>query len=178
MTNRYVATTFLTVGLFLITASGTLGAQERKLQRDFWRGLGVALKKVGAPELTLAQQDQLLSLSREFREVRRANRPGPAVHEARQAYQDAILSSDSASAQAQADLMANEVAARMRTSLESEANFKIEVLNVLSEDQKDLLLERNGTSGLFRLLGRQGPHRRQGRDPSRRQGRGPLPFQR
>ena len=162
MTNGHVSTTVMVVGLFLITTYGTLGAQERQFRRDPLRNLGAALKQLGAPELTLEQQDQLLSLAREFREARRAAKPGPAVHEARQAYQEAILSSDNASAQAQADVIANEVTATMRSSLENEANFKIGVLNVLSEDQTGLLLEHVGTSGLFRLLGSQGQRRRHG----------------
>lgn len=149
MTNRHVSTTVMVVVLFLIT----LGAQERQFRRDPLRHLAPALKHAGAPELTLEQQDQLLNVLKEFREAQEDSRPGPEMHEARQVYQDAILNLDSTSAEAQAGVIADEVAASMRSRLEGEAKFKIGVLDILSEDQTELLSQRNGTTGLFRLLG-------------------------
>jgi len=149
MTNRHASTTVMVVVLFLIT----LGAQDRQFRRDPLRHLAPALKHAGAAELTLMQQAQLLSVLKEFREAQGNSRPGSEVHEARQVYQDGILNLDIGSAETQAGVIANKMATGMRSRLEAEAKFKIGVLKILSEDQTELLSQRNGTTGLFQLLG-------------------------
>ena len=73
--------------------------------------------------------------------------------DARQAYMEAILNSDSAAAQLQADIIADQVAAATVSRLDKETSLKIQFLNLLTQDQVDAVLERSGTSGLYRLLG-------------------------
>jgi len=154
----------LAVVLFMIT--GALWAQERQFQRNPLRGLKGALNTAGAPALTSEQEEQLRTLLAEFRETQRTERPGTAIREARQAYQDAILNSDSAVAQLQAEIIANQTAATTVSKLENQASLKIQFLNILTLDQVDAVLQRSGTAGLFRLLGTPGPGRRQGRRPN------------
>ena len=151
MINRH---SVMAVVLFMIT--GALWAQERQFQRNPLRGLKHALNAAGAPALTLQQEEQLRALLAEFRETKRAQRPGPEVREARQAYLDAILSSDGAAARLQAEIIANQTAATTVSKLENKASLKIQFLNILTQDQVDAVLRRNGTAGLFRLLGTSG----------------------
>ena len=149
MTNRHASTTVMVVVLFLIT----LGAQDRQFRHDPLRHLAPALKHAGAGELTLKQQDQLLNVLKELREAQGNSRHGSEVHEARQVYQDGMLNLDIDSAETQADIIAKKMATSMRSRLEAEAKFKIGVLKILSAHQTELLSQRNGTTGLFQLLG-------------------------
>lgn len=149
MTNRHASTMVMIVVLFLIT----LEAQDRQFRRDPLRYLAPALKHADATDLTLTQQAQLLIVLKEFRETQVNSRPGPEMHEARQVYQDGILTLNIVSAETQAGVIANKMATSMRSRLEAEARFKIGVLKILSEDQTELLSKRNGTTGLFQLLG-------------------------
>jgi len=177
MNCQRVLTAVMIVGFLLITTHSVLRAQEQKLPGGPLASVDAALKRLDGPELNRDQKEQLRSLEREFHEEQKATRPGPGMREARQAYHDAILGLDSTSAQAQADIIVKEQAAMMRSNLENQANLKIGVLNVLSGDQKGLLLERIGTSGVWRLLGPQGPRERrgpglEGRGPRVRRGPG------
>ena len=155
------------LAMVLLILTGTLWAQERQFQRDSLRGLKGALKTADAPALTPEQEEQLRALLTEFRESRGADGSRTALGGSRQTFQDAILSSDPAAAQLQAEIIANQIATSTVTSLENQASLKIQFLNILTQAQVDAVLERSGTSGLFRLLGSPEPGRRQGRRPSR-----------
>ena len=140
----------LVIVLFLFT--GALWAQERQSRRSPLRGLKGALRAAGAPELTSEQEEQLRALLAESRQSRE---PGgrEGMGDARQAYMEAILNSYSAAAQLQADIIADQVAAATVSRLDKETSLKIQFLNLLTQDQVDAVLERSGTSGLYRLLG-------------------------
>ena len=155
------------LAMVLLILTGTLWAQERQFQRDPLRGLKGALKAADSPALTPAQEEHIHALLTEFRESRGADGSRTALGESRQAFQDAILSSDPAAAQLQAEVIANQIATSTVTSLENQASLKIQFLNILTQAQVDAVLERSGTSGLFRLLGSPEPGRGQGRRPSR-----------
>ncbi len=157
MINRH---SVMAVVLFMIT--GALWAQEHQFQRNPLRGLKGALNAAGAPALTSEQEEQLRTLLAEFRQTQRDQRPGAAVREIHQAYQDAILNSDSAAAQIQAEIIANQIAVDTVSRLENQASLKIQFLNILTQDQVDAVLQNSGTAGLFRLLGTSGPGRWQG----------------
>jgi hypothetical protein len=150
--------------LFIIT--GALSAQERQSQRRPLKGLKHALNAAGAPDLNSEQEEQLRALLSESRQTQRDERPGTEVREARHAYRDAVLSSDNAAAQLQAEILASQIAAGTASKLENEASLKIQILNTLTQDQVDAVLQQSGTAGLFHLLGISGPGRRQGREPS------------
>ncbi|MEE8350192.1 MAG: hypothetical protein V3R94_11510 [Acidobacteriota bacterium] len=159
--------TVFVIVLFMIT--GSLWAQERQFQRNPLRSLKGGLQAAGAPELTSDQEEQLRALLAEFRQTNGAERPGPEIREAHQAYQNAVLNSDVASAQLQAEIIANHSAAATVSKLEAQARLKIRFLSLLTQDQVDAVLQRNGTAGLFRLLGPSGSGRGQG-------GPGPSPY--
>ncbi len=145
--------------LLVVLSSVTLLAQDR--QRSPVRGLAGSLIRVGAPALTEEQVEQLRSLLSEFREsLGSADGPDGAIREAREAFQSAILSGDAVAAGAQADVIASLTADMTRTRLENQAYLSIQVLEILSEEQIAIVLERIGTDGLSRLLGSLGSGRR------------------
>ena len=159
------------LAMILFLSSGALWAQEHQFQRNPLKGLKGGLTAAGAPELTSEQEEQLRALLAEFRQTQRNERPGTELRQARQAYQDAVLNSDGAAAQLQAEMIANQTAATTLSKLENQASLKIQFLNILTQDQVDAVLQRSGTAGLFRLLGTSGPDRRPGRGstpPSKR----------
>ena len=172
MINRNVSTAVMTVVLVVATSYGSLWAQERKPQRrpGPLMGLSRALNAAGASEVTEGQREQLRTLLKDFHAARKAERGetgGSGMGEARQAYADAILNSDSAGAQAMADVIVNDATTTMRANLQNQANLKIQVLNILTQDQVDALLQQSGTRGLSRVLGSiAGPGRGQGRRPA------------
>ena len=150
MTHRRVA---LVIVLFVFT--GALWAQERQSRRSPLRGLKGALRAAGAPQLTSEQEEQLRALLAESRHGRE-DRGREGMGDARQAYMEAILNSDSAAAQLQAEIIAEQFAAATVSRLDKETSLKIQFLNLLTQDQVDAVLERSGTSGLYRLLGTSG----------------------
>lgn len=116
-------------------------------------GLRHALANAGAPALTSAQEDQLNSLITSFH----SNRPqGPdaSVVAARLSFDQAILAGNLGAAQAQASTIASHMVSTMTTRLQAEANFKVQVVNVLKSNgnQLTLLVSSLGTSGVSRLL--------------------------
>lgn len=114
--------------------------------------LAHALEEAGAPALTEAQQEQLRSLIQGLLEQRRAEGPDPSFRDTHRAYRDAILSGDLAGAQSQADLLGSQMASRTTHQLKAQAEFMIQALGVLNNDQVGALLAHFGTSGLFGLL--------------------------
>jgi len=160
MINRFAA-----MAVVLLTITSALWAQDRQVRHNPLQGLKGGLKTAGAPELTAEQEEQLRALLTDFREITRDARPGTEVREARQAYLDAVLDSDGAAANLQAEIIAGHTAAITVTKLENRASLKIQFLNILTQDQVDAVLEHNGTAGLFRLLGTSGPGRQQGHRP-------------
>lgn len=133
--------------LFLVVPGAALA------QRDPLAGLKRALAGAGAPALTSAQQEQLTALIQAFRDAHKPQAPDTVAQEARGAYQSAILKGDAAGAQAQADIIADQMALQARTRLKDAAKFQIDVLNVLSRDQVGALQQHVGSAGLSRVLG-------------------------
>ena len=113
------------LAMVLLILTGTLWAQERQFQHNPLRGLQGALESADATALTPDQEEQLRALLTEFRESRGADGSRTALGESRQAFQDAILSSDPAVAQLQADIIANQILTSTVTSLENQASLKI-----------------------------------------------------
>ena len=110
-----------------------------------------ALAAAGAPALTSDQEEQLTTLMTAFREAQRPERPDPATNP-RSAYDEAIVAGNLAAAQDQASVIAGHVADRVEKNLESEADFKIQALGVLTEEQQTALLRRTGTVGVSLIL--------------------------
>jgi hypothetical protein len=94
---------------------------------------------------------------------------------AHRAYDEAIVAGDLAAAQAQAGIIATQTANSIRTELQSQANFKIQVIMVLktNDDQVGFLVKRFGSEGVSRVLGAlagggEGPGRGPGPGPGAR----------
>jgi hypothetical protein len=141
--------------LLLCLAAGSfllVSAQQLPEQRDPLVPLKRALNEAGAPPLTSQQEDQLKHLVLAFQMARRPEGPNTTVPAARRAYDEAIVAGDTAAAQAQAAIIADQRSANVKTNLQAEANFKIQVLKILSEDQVTALLHRAGTAGVSRIL--------------------------
>ncbi|MBI2820911.1 MAG: hypothetical protein HYX74_01680 [Acidobacteria bacterium] len=147
MKKHYLRSIVGLLSLLLLLVPGTVLAQ-----RDPLAGLKRALAAAGAPALTSAQQEQLTALIQAFRDAHKPQAPDTAVGGAHTAYQNAILNRDAAGAQAQADIIADQMAAQARTRLKDAAKFQIDVLNVLSSDQVSAVQRRVGSAGLSRLL--------------------------
>jgi Spy/CpxP family protein refolding chaperone len=122
--------------------------------RDALAPLKHALSDAGAPALTSTQETQLNALITAFRSAHQPQ-ADTVLQSAQRAYEAAILNGDNASAQAQADIIANETANISRTNLKDRAKLEIDALNVLksNDDQVGFLLKRIGSSGLAHLLG-------------------------
>ncbi len=123
-----------------------------------------ALKGAGAPDLTSQQEDQLISLIKQFREANKPAGPDEALRDAHQAYEAAILAGNSGAANAAAQTIANKVAAVTGARLQAEAGFKIQALAILrsNEQQYHALVQHIGTQGISHILGAMaggpGPH--------------------
>ena len=160
----------------LTAGVGVRAQNPGQTARDPLAGLKRALASAGAPALTSAQESELNALITARRAALEGQTPSTVLQTAQLAYNDAILASNLAAAQAQADLIANEQAGIARTALKDSAKFQIDVLNVLKSNgaQYSLLLGRLGTQGVSRLLASLSPGGGP-RGPGRGVGRPPLP---
>lgn len=114
-----------------------------------------ALADAGAAPLTAQQEQQLRALVLSFQIARQSLlEQGAALQEARRRYDDAILTGDLAAADAQTAIISKRTSDTINSTLQAEARFKIQVLNVLktNDDQIGFLLKRVGTAGLSGLL--------------------------
>lgn len=129
-------------------------AQTARPTPDSLRGLKHALETASAPALSSQQEEQLKTLIQQFRESRKSQGPNEALGAARKAYNDAIQAGDVAAASAQAQTIANLVAAQSSENLKAEAGFAIQALAVIKSNQQqyDALVQQFGASGVSRLV--------------------------
>lgn len=160
----------------LAVAQGPRGPRGG-MRRDPLAGLKSALSDAGAPALSAAQEQQLNALITAQRSAQPEG-PSAALQAASQAYDTAVLNGSLSAAQAQADLIATEMAALTRTRLKETAQFEIDVLNVLRSNasQFNQLSAHLGNVGMSRLLrslagGFGGPPGRIGMDDGRMRAR-------
>ncbi len=121
-------------------------------QRDPLAFLQRAIEKSGAPALSGDQQNQLQSLIQTYRSARPSTGPDPAVLSARQNFETAVLSGNSANATAAADALASAMAANIPKHLEALATFEVQALGIL-QPQVSALQQNLGNKGLLSLLG-------------------------
>jgi Spy/CpxP family protein refolding chaperone len=141
------------VSLCLLVASAQMAtAQERDRSRDVLQPLKQALQRAGAPELSDAQETRLENIIATYRESRREQEPSEALIAAERAFDNAIVAGDLTAAQAQATIIAQELAAASKARLDAEAGFKVQVLSVLTDTQKSTLLQQLGSVGVSRVL--------------------------
>lgn len=153
---RLLRTSIMSLFCLSVVAGGFLAAtaQQPPMQPDILAPLKGALSAAGAPALTAQQEVQLRSIVSTYR---RDNQPQPSttLQSAHRAYDEAIVMGDLATAQSQAATIATQTAARIRSELQSQANFKIQVIMVLktNDDQVGFLVKRFGSEGVSRILG-------------------------
>ncbi|MEE2822722.1 MAG: hypothetical protein VYA53_07035 [Acidobacteriota bacterium] len=133
-------------------------AKVKKSKAGAVRTLRGALKSAGGSELTSEQAEQVKAFVKASGAARKAGKDAAQAASSvmranRQAYGDAILSSDSATAAGIAGLIADGIAQRQKADLKARANLKVNILGVLTQDQIDVLSKRRGSSGLFAALG-------------------------
>lgn len=173
---RLLRTSIMSLFCLSLVAGGFLGvtAQQPPMQPDILAPLKGALSAAGAPALTAQQEVQLRSIVSTYR---RDNQPPPSttLQSAHRTYDEAIVMGDLATAQSQAATIATQTAARIRSELQSQANFKIQVIMVLktNDDQVGFLVKRFGSEGVSRVLGAlagggEGPGRGPGPGPGAR----------
>ena len=129
-----------------------LGGLDGPRNRDPLDALKRALRDSDAQPLTESQEQQILALIQALRENRPDGVENGVLHDARQTYQDAVLTGDFAGAQQQAAVIGEHVGQMTTTKLEVVAQFKIGVLEVLDADQIGSYQQRIGSRGLSRLL--------------------------
>jgi hypothetical protein len=141
--------------LALVSISGTVVviAQTDVPARDDLVMLKSALQDAGAASLTSAREANINTLMREFRSVHQPS-PNEAIQSARSAYENAILSGDSATASAQAQFIGNAQAEDMVKRESDAAVLTINVVNILKTQcgQLEALTAKLGTGGTARLL--------------------------
>lgn len=160
MKKRYSIQMMILFSLLLCLVSGGLALAQRPggprggQNRDPLAGLKRVLSNADAAPLTAAQEEQLNTLITARRESLQSQGPSAALQSASQAYDRAILNGDISAAQAQADLIANEMATATRARLKESAKFEIDFFNVLRSNsgQFSQLSAHLGSVGLSRLL--------------------------
>jgi Spy/CpxP family protein refolding chaperone len=135
-------------GFQIVFAQGPPSDRER----DPLARLTRALSAAGAPALTEQQETQLRAAIAEFQQSRRAQEPNETIEAARRAFDEAIVVGDTAAIQAQAAIIVEQLALLTRSHLQAEATFKLQVLDILTDEQVNQLLQRIGTAGLSRVL--------------------------
>jgi hypothetical protein len=128
-------------------------AQTEMPPRDNLAGLKNALEIAGAPALSSTQESSLTALIAEFRSAHKPPQ-NTALQTARTAYENAILSGDSATAASQAVVIGNTQSVEMVQRESDAAVFAINVVNILKTQsgQLDALISKMGSSGAVRLL--------------------------
>ncbi|HEV8131087.1 MAG TPA: hypothetical protein VGQ81_07530 [Acidobacteriota bacterium] len=113
-----------------------------------------ALEDAGAPPLSPAEEQQLRAIVLAFQTSLLPQDQGAALRTANRRYEDAVMAADLAAASAQAAAIAKLITDQTSSRLQAEANFKIQILNILksNDDQIGLLLKRSGTAGVYRLI--------------------------
>jgi hypothetical protein len=153
---RLLRTSLMSLFCLSLVAGGFLGvtAQQPPMQPDILAPLKGALSAAGAPPLTAMQEEQLRSIVTTFRGGRRITQ-NTTLQAAHRAYDEAIVAGDLAAAQAQAGIIATQTASSIRTELQSQASFKVQVIMVLktNDDQVGFLVKRFGSEGVSRVLG-------------------------
>jgi hypothetical protein len=137
----------------LLAVSTTLALAQRGPQGERGGFLTRALTEAGAPALTAEQTAKLTELSTALRATRKQTGPDEALQAAHKAYDAALLNGDLAGAQAQAGIIASRSAAHLGDTLKAEAQYVIDVANVLkSGGQWDALAQKFGADRLVRML--------------------------
>jgi len=146
---------FISLTLLLLCAmagSAILALAQPGQQHDPLAFLKRAITEANAPALTAQQETQLNDLITNFRQAQPSG-PDDALEAARTAYNNAILAGDLAAAQAQAQVIANRIAALANARLQAEAKFDIDVLAVLkSGGQLDPLRQKFGDDRVLGLV--------------------------
>ena len=142
--------------------------------RDPLAPLKRALAAANAPALTTQQEDQLNSLITAFQAGRTQPGPDATIKAAQQAYDNAILAGDLATAQSQAGILANQITSHMTSRLQAETSFKVQVVNSLKTngDQLNLLVQHFGADRVSRMLSMLAGFGRRGPGPGFKGGRG------
>jgi hypothetical protein len=151
------------IGMFALCliAASALWAQGRGYRQagtgasatsDPLASLKQVLNQAGATALDSNQEAALNRLITNFRTANQPGAPDPAEQTARDAYVNAILAKDSATARTAADNLASLISARQRMMMEAEAGFQIQTLSVLNSDQVAALQSGIGNNGVLRVL--------------------------
>jgi len=139
--------------LCVMAGSAASALAQRGQPRDPLGFLKRALTEANAPALTSQQETQLTDLITGFRNAQPSG-PDQALEAARTAYDNAILAGDLATAQAQAQVIANRSAALTSARLQAQAKFELDALAVLkSGGQLEPLKQKFGNDHLLRLVG-------------------------
>jgi len=158
--NNYFIPVLAVLLLAGLAALGPVQAQARRLaqnsqgtrQRDPLASLKQALNRSGAAALDSSQETALNALITNFLNATKPGTPDGAVQAARDAYGNAILARDLKAATAAADSLADLLSARQRTMLEADANFQVQALTYLHNDQVAALQAKIGNNGILRVL--------------------------
>ncbi len=143
---------FGTVGMALAQNSGANQRWQGGAHRDPLAMLERAIQKAGAPALSADQQSQLQSLIQNYRSTRSSMGPDPAVQSARQNFEAAVLSGNSANSTAAADALAGAMTANAPKHLEALAQFEVQAVGIL-QPQLSALQQNLGNDRLLSLLG-------------------------
>lgn len=127
-------------------------SSDRDRECDPLASLKRALSDAGAPALTAEQETQLQAAVAAYRQSRQSQEPNEILEAARRAFDEAVIAGDTAAMEAQATIIVEQIAMLTRSNLQAEAAFKLRVLDILTDDQVNQLLQRLGTAGLSRVL--------------------------
>ncbi len=158
MKNRFHTGRLLIPVLLLgLTGGAALAfAQPEMPSTDILARLKNSLQAAGASALTSPQEASINTLIVEFMNSRQDQpQAAPDDESARTAYEDAILSGDSATATSEAETLANARAAGMAQREAEAAALAIKIIEVLKVDstaQVDAIVTQLGKRGFVRLI--------------------------
>ncbi len=136
----------------LLCGASTVLAQEEMPGINPLARLERALTAAGAPELSAGQTDEISTLVTDFRDAHPRPVPNSGIPDARMAYEEAILSGDSAGAASQAESIAKEQLDHMVQRQADAAVFAVSAIGILDSAQVDALTTQMGTRGFVRLI--------------------------
>ena len=138
----------------LIFGATTAQAQAQMPRMNPLAPLNNALQAAGASELSSEQESEIRALIEEFRNAHPRPVQNADIPDARRAYEEAILSGDSAAAASQAESIAKEQLDNMVQRQADAAVFAVSVIGILGANsgQADALTTQMGTRGFVRLI--------------------------
>jgi hypothetical protein len=127
-------------------------SQPGMMNHDPLAMLNRMLESAGAPPLDQNQQQALLNQINAYKSAHQRNDDQPQMT-GKSELEAAILSGNEAAVGPAADQIANQIAARTRTTINDLAIFEMQALKIFTQQQVSALRTQYGNTGLLHIIG-------------------------